>query len=100
MLAQFAAVADPGSIYHTTKCLDNTLFHFYAKNNRISITDLHQGIIWGCQTEETARDPALSNRFDVDGEYGTVLNRFAAQIVTGEPLSVYGTGGQVYSVCV
>eukprot|EP01052_Picozoa_sp_SAG31_P053157 SAG31_NODE_13486_length_866_cov_0.847458_1_plen_54_part_10 len=37
----------PGSIYHTTKCLDNTLFHFYAKNDRIPITDLHQGIIWG-----------------------------------------------------
>lgn len=55
---------------------------------------MHQGIIWGCQTDATARDPALSNRFDVDGEYGTVLNRFAAQIVTGEPLSVYGTGGQ------
>lgn len=84
----------PGSIYHTTKCLDNTLFHFYAKNNRISITDLHQGIIWGCNTDQTQKDPALYNRFDVDGEYGTVLNRFAAQVVCGEPLSVYGTGGQ------
>lgn len=84
----------PGSVYHTTKCLDNTLFHFYAKNDEIKITDLHQGIIWGSQTSQTSMAKELWNRFDTDGEYGTVLNRFLAQAASGKPLSVYGTGGQ------
>lgn len=84
----------PGSVYHTTKCLDNVLFHFYAKNNNVIITDLHQGIIWGSETKETSRHIDLRNRCDIDGEYGTVLNRFAAQCILDEPLSVYGTGGQ------
>lgn len=85
---------DPGSIYHTTKCMDQSLFYFYNKNFQLPITDLHQGIVWGNATEETAMHPGLVNRFDYDGEYGTVLNRFIVQSVVGHPLTVYGTGGQ------
>ena len=58
------------------------------------MTDLHQGIVWGTNTEQTARDERLVNRFDYDGEYGTVLNRFLMQAACGIPLTVYGTGGQ------
>lgn len=85
---------NPGSIYHLTKSLDQLLFQFYAKNDKLRITDLHQGIVWGTQTEETRLDERLINRFDYDGEYGTVLNRFLVQAAIGYPLSVYGTGGQ------
>ena len=52
----------PGSVYHMTKCLDNVMMHFYAKNDRLRLTDLHQGIVWGAQTEETLLDPKLINR--------------------------------------
>ena len=86
--------ANPGSIYHMTKTQDALLFQFYAKNDALRITDLHQGIVWGCQTEETRLDPALINRFDYDGDYGTVLNRFLIQSQLGHPLTVHGTGGQ------
>jgi len=86
--------ANPGSIYHMTKTQDALLFQFYAKNDRLRITDLHQGIVWGCQTKETRLDPALVNRFDYDGDYGTVLNRFLIQSALGHPLTVHGTGGQ------
>ena len=34
------------------------------------------------------------NRFDYDGDYGTVLNRFLMQAAVGYPLTVHGTGGQ------
>jgi UDP-sulfoquinovose synthase len=87
--------ANPGSIYHMTKTLDQLLFAFYAKNDHLRITDLHQGIVWGTQTPETALDERLVNRFDYDGEYGTVLNRFIMQAAIGHPLTVHGTGGQV-----
>lgn len=86
--------ADPGSVYHMTKSLDQLLFYFYNKNDRIRITDLHQGIVWGTNTVQTKRHPKLINRFDYDGDYGTVLNRFLMQAAIGYPLTVHGTGGQ------
>lgn len=86
--------ANPGSIYHLTKTQDALLFQFYAKNDGLRITDLHQGIVWGSQTAETRRDPRLVNRFDYDGDYGTVLNRFLVQAAVGHPLTVHGPGGQ------
>jgi len=85
---------NPGSIYHMTKSLDQLLFQFYNKNWGLRITDLHQGIVWGTQTEETSMHEKLGNRFDYDGIYGTVLNRFITQAATEHPLTVYGTGGQ------
>src|SRR5271170_5209799 len=85
---------NPGSIYHMTKTLDQLLFAFYAKNDQLRITDLHQGIVWGTQTPQTALDERLINRFDYDGDYGTVLNRFLMQAAIGHPLTVHGTGGQ------
>ena len=85
---------NPGSIYHLTKVLDAFMFQYYAKNDHVRITDLHQGIVWGTQTEHTRRDERLINRFDYDGDYGTVLNRFLMQAAIGYPLTVHGTGGQ------
>jgi UDP-sulfoquinovose synthase len=86
--------ANPGSIYHMTKAQDQLFFAYYNKNNGLRITDLHQGIVWGTETAQTARDPRLINRFDYDGDYGTVLNRFLMQGAIGYPLTVHGTGGQ------
>ena len=86
--------SNPGSIYHMTKVLDQHLFAYYAKNDELRITDLHQGIVWGTHTAQTQRDERLINRFDYDGDYGTVLNRFLVQAGIGYPLTVHGTGGQ------
>ena len=86
--------SNPGSIYHMTKCLDQLIFQFYAKNDALRITDLHQGIVWGTHTDQTRRHDQLVNRFDYDGDYGTVLNRFLIQAAIGYPLTVHGTGGQ------
>jgi len=86
--------AYPGSVYHATKCLDAILWQFYQKNDQLRITDLHQGIVWGTNTPQTILDERLINRFDYDGDYGTVLNRFLMQAAMGVPLTVYGTGGQ------
>ncbi|MDA9930194.1 NAD-dependent epimerase/dehydratase family protein [Alphaproteobacteria bacterium] len=86
--------ASPGSIYHLTKCQDQLLFAFYAKNDGIRITDLHQGIVWGTETLETRLDEDLINRFDYDGDFGTVLNRFIMQSQLNYPLTVHGSGRQ------
>jgi len=86
--------ANPGSIYHLTKTQDQLLFAYYNKNDSVKVTDLHQGIVWGTQTAETKMDERLINRFDYDGDYGTVLNRFLMQAALNYPLTVHGTGGQ------
>ena len=85
---------NPGSIYHMTKSQDQLLFAFYNKNDGVKVTDLHQGIVWGTQTDETKMDERLINRFDYDGDYGTVLNRFIMQAAVEYPMTVHGTGGQ------
>ncbi len=84
----------PGSIYHMTKTQDALMFAFYNQNDGIRVTDLHQGIVWGTQTDETLLDEKLINRFDYDGDYGTVLNRFLMQAAINHPLTVHGSGGQ------
>ncbi len=86
--------ANPGSVYHMTKTLDQLILAFYAKNDGIRVTDLHQGIVWGTQTSQTSLDEKLINRFDYDGDYGTVLNRFLMQAAIKYPLTVHGSGGQ------
>jgi len=86
--------ANPGSIYHMSKTLDQLLFFYYNKNDALRITDLHQGIVWGTNTELCAKDPRLINRFDYDGDYGTVLNRFLMQAAINYPLTVHAAGGQ------
>lgn len=91
---EFLYPANPGSIYHMTKTQDQLFFFYYNKNDQLRITDLHQGVVWGTQTEQTKRDERLVNRFDYDGDYGTVLNRFLMQSAVGYPLTVHGTGGQ------
>ena len=85
---------NPGSIYHMTKSIDQIIFAYYAKNDALRVTDLHQGIVWGTQTRETKLDERLINRFDYDGDYGTVLNRFLMQAAIDYPLTVHGSGGQ------
>ena len=86
--------ANPGSVYHMTKTIDQLIFAYYVSNDHIRVTDLHQGVVWGTQTQETKLDERLCNRFDYDGDYGTVLNRFLMQAALGHPLTVHGTGGQ------
>ena len=77
-----------------TKTLDQLVFYYYNKNDGLRVTDLHQGIVWGTNTPECDLHPHLTNRFDYDGDYGTVLNRFLMQAAIGYPLTVHGVGGQ------
>jgi UDP-sulfoquinovose synthase len=84
----------PGSFYHLSKVHDSHNIMFACRIWGIRATDLNQGIVYGHETEETKLHPDLATRFDYDGVFGTVLNRFCVQAVTGHPLTVYGSGGQ------
>jgi UDP-sulfoquinovose synthase len=84
----------PGSLYHCSKVHDSTNIHFACRTWGLRATDLNQGVVYGVETEETARDERLITRFDYDELFGTVLNRFCVQAVIGHPLTVYGAGHQ------
>ena len=84
----------PGSFYHLSKVHDSHNIMFACRIWGIRATDLNQGIVYGHETEETGLHPDLATRFDYDGVFGTVLNRFCVEAVTGHPLTVYGAGGQ------
>jgi UDP-sulfoquinovose synthase len=84
----------PGSFYHLSKVHDSHNIEFACRIWNLRATDLNQGVVYGQQTPETARDERLATRFDYDAVFGTVLNRFVIQAVIGHPLTVYGAGGQ------
>jgi UDP-sulfoquinovose synthase len=84
----------PGSFYHLSKVHDSHNIEFTCRVWGLRATDLNQGIVYGQQTDQTARDDGLATRFDYDAVFGTVLNRFVIQAALGQPLTVYGDGGQ------
>jgi UDP-sulfoquinovose synthase len=84
----------PSSFYHLSKVHDSHNIEFTCRVWGLRATDLNQGIVYGQQTGETARDERLATRFDYDAVFGTVLNRFVILAALGQPLTVYGDGGQ------
>jgi UDP-sulfoquinovose synthase len=84
----------PHSLYHLSKVADSYNIHFACRVWDLAATDLNQGVVYGLETDETARDERLCTRFDYDELFGTALNRFCVQAATGHPLTVYGSGGQ------
>lgn len=84
----------PGSYYHLSKVHDSANIMFACRIWGLRATDLNQGVVYGTVTEETALSESLVNRFDYDDVFGTVLNRFCIQAAIGQPLTVYGKGGQ------
>jgi len=57
-------------------------------------TDLNQGVVYGTTTDETALHPQLITRFDYDGIWERCSTATASRRRSGEPLTVYGKGGQ------
>jgi UDP-sulfoquinovose synthase len=84
----------PGSMYHLSKVHDSHNIHFATRIWNLRATDLHQGVVYGVETDESALDPRLATSFHYDEVFGTALNRFCVQAVIGHPLTVYGKGGQ------
>ena len=92
--ARFLYPRQASSLYHTTKVLDTDLLWFYVRTWGLRVTDLMQGPVYGIKTDENTGLAELYPFFNYDEIFGTVLNRFLVQGVSGYPLTVYGQGGQ------
>ncbi len=86
---------DPVSFYHVSKVQDTFNVYEACKYWWLRSYDVMQGVIYGVHTDEVAADARLRTRLDVDEWFGTVVNRFVAQVILGIPLTVYGGGEQM-----
>lgn len=85
----------PGSFYHASKVHDSTNLEFCCRNWGFRVTDLNQGVVWGLDTPECGfDDDEARTTFWYDEYFGTVLNRFVAQVASGFSPTVYGKGTQ------
>lgn len=75
-----------GSTYHASKLFDSYLCDYYARVWGLHIIDINQAPVYGW---------VPGTRFDYDECFGTVVNRFIAQALSGSPITIYGTGQQV-----
>jgi UDP-sulfoquinovose synthase len=73
---------------------DSHNLEFACRAWGLRVTDLNQGVVYGHETDQTVLHLDLATRLDYDAVFGTVLNRFAVQAAMGDPLTVYGEGGQ------
>jgi UDP-sulfoquinovose synthase len=79
--------------YHWSKVHDSGNVMLACEIWDLRATDIMQGVVYGTRSEEIVNDSLLT-RFDFDAVFGTVINRFCAQAVVGQTLTVYGKGGQ------
>jgi UDP-sulfoquinovose synthase len=83
----------PGSFYHLSKVHDTHNIIFACKTWGLTSTDIMQGVVFGVKVTGKESEIELT-RFDYDQYFGTVINRFCAQAISGHPLTIYGKGGQ------
>lgn len=84
----------PGSFYHLSKVHDSGNIEFACRIWKMRATDLNQGVVYGLETDHAPFESPLRTSFHYDDVFGTVLNRFIVQALIGEPLTVFGKGGQ------
>lgn len=85
----------PGSFYHLSKVHDSHNIEFCCRIWGLRSTDLNQGVVYGVNTNETILDEKFNTSFHYDDIFGTVINRFIAQSVMNENLTIYGRGDQI-----
>lgn len=84
----------PGSWYHCTKVHDTINVDFACRMWDLKATDIMQGVVYGTRINAFKLNKFLRTRFDYDEAFGTAINRFAAQVVAGVPITPYGKGEQ------
>jgi UDP-sulfoquinovose synthase len=84
----------PNSLYHLSKVHDSANIMFACRVWKLCSTDIMQGVVYGTRTQEMV-DDSLMTRFDFDESFGTVINRYCAEVVIGLPLTPYGQGKQI-----
>lgn len=81
----------PTSIYHSSKVASFYITDYLTRIWNLKTTEAEQSVVFGLYTKETDETGILS-RFDTDGCFGTVVNKFIIQSLLGIPLTIFGEG--------
>lgn len=79
-------------IYHQSKVNTFGMTDLFTKMWKLRTITIQQSTIFGQCIADGLDYPELYSRFTYDHIFGTVLNRFICQSVSGIPLTVYGEG--------
>ncbi|RYY83314.1 MAG: NAD-dependent epimerase/dehydratase family protein, partial [Chitinophagaceae bacterium] len=85
-------------VYHISKINDSNYISMACRKWGLRITEVMQSTLFGVYTDEMQDCADLFTRFDYDDIFGTVVNRFLTQALTGHPLTVYGKGNQTTGI--
>jgi UDP-sulfoquinovose synthase len=85
-------------VYHISKINDSNYIAMACRKWGLRITEVMQSTLFGVYTAEMAGCEDLYTRFDYDDIFGTVVNRFLTQALSGHPLTVYGEGRQTTGI--
>ncbi len=80
-----------GSWYHLSKIFDSYNVAYANRIWGIRATDVMQGVVYGNRTEEMVNEDLLT-RLDIDSVWGTVINKYCAQLIANGKLLIYGKG--------
>jgi len=83
----------PGSFYHASKVFTTFLNDAAARWWDFKITAINQGVVYGAYTPEI-EETSIHSPLWIDEAFGTILNRFIAQSLLKQPLTIYGDGNQ------
>lgn len=78
--------------YHQSKVNSFGLTDICSKLWNLKAITVNQSTVFGQQPCQDLEDVTLQTRFNYDHVFGTVVNRFICQAVTGYPLTIYGDG--------
>lgn len=88
-----------GSWYHQTKVHDTHNIRMACDQWGLRCTDIMQGIVYGTRVRAMAPHArSLATRLDFDECFGTIINRFVVQSISGHPMTIYGQGTQIRSI--
>jgi len=81
------------SWYHMSKVFDSYNIMFANAIWGIRATDIMQGVVYGSRTEELSKsDERMNTMLAFDGVWGTVINKYVAQMLSMNKLLIYGKG--------
>lgn len=83
-----------GSWYHQSKVHDSNNIMMACKIWGLRSTDIMQGVVYGTRDGAPGSDERFRTRFDFDQCFGTAINRFCAQAVSGLSIMPFGSGRQ------
>ena len=87
-------VNNAGSWYHVGRGFDSANCSLANRQWGLDVLELRTSIVYGLQTD-LMKEKGISTRFDTDFYFGTALNRFIKQAISGKEITIYGKGDQM-----